>query len=111
MTAARGLGAGLAILFDTLAEEMLRRLSIPKLESIAWYAGRSLETDSAEFGVLTIWQDMDALKKYTGEDWEKAVIPEEEIPVLADLSASLQGTRLTFSEVHPATRLPGRTSS
>jgi hypothetical protein len=49
---------------------------------VAYYAGKPVDTDSDEFVMVTIWNCLADLKSFAGDDWQKAVIPEEEVPLL-----------------------------
>ena len=35
---------------------------------------------------MTVWRDPDSLRAFAGDNWENAVIPEEERPVIAESS-------------------------
>ena len=60
--------------------ELVRTVSIPFVERtpglVACYAGRGIGLTADEVVMVSIWQDVDALKNMTGEDWETAVIPD-----------------------------------
>jgi hypothetical protein len=49
---------------------------------VAYYAGKPVDTDSDEFVMVTIWNCLADLKSFAGDDWQKVVIPEEEVPLL-----------------------------
>lgn len=70
--------------FETLA----RRLSVPLVQKqqglLGFYAGRPLGHSHDEFVMVTLWENLEAVKAFVGPDWEQAVVPEEERPVLAD---------------------------
>jgi len=44
--------------------------------------GLPTETSPREFLMITTWTGVDALKKFAGESWERAVIAPEEAPLL-----------------------------
>jgi quinol monooxygenase YgiN len=66
--------------------EMLERLSIPMVKSasgmLGYYVGEPLPA-VPEFTVTTLWQDLDSLKAFAGENWNRSVIPPEEVPLIA----------------------------
>ena len=43
---------------------------------VACYAGRGIGQTSDEVVMVSIWQNIEALKNMTGEDWETEVIPD-----------------------------------
>jgi len=69
-------------------EALARRLSVPLVQKqkglLGFYAGRPLGHSRDEFVMITLWEDLEAVKAFVGPDWEQAVVPEEERPVLAD---------------------------
>jgi heme-degrading monooxygenase HmoA len=69
-------------------ERMLREASIPMLDGrdglISQYFGRPVASNANEFVAVTVWEDLDSLRAFAGDDWEKAVVPEEERPIIAE---------------------------
>jgi heme-degrading monooxygenase HmoA len=69
-------------------EAMARRLSLPLVQKqrglLGFHAGRPLGHSRDEFVIVTLWESVEALEAFVGPDWEQAVVPEEERPVLAD---------------------------
>jgi len=68
-----------------LAEEV----SIPFVDAqpglVARYTGRGLGASGEEVMMITVWEDLDAMKKMTGDDWETPVIPDERLePLIAE---------------------------
>jgi heme-degrading monooxygenase HmoA len=68
-----------------LAEET----SIPFVDSqpglVARYTGRGVGATGEELVMVTVWEDLDALKNMTGAEWEQAVIPDERLePLIAE---------------------------
>ena|SRR5438309_11868677 len=65
-----------------LAEE----ISIPFVEGqpglLARYTGRGLGATGEELTMVTVWEDLDAMKGMTGEDWESPVMPDERVEEL-----------------------------
>lgn len=61
----------------------LRRTAIPQCRrapgNVAAYLLRRGDGDSTEFAILTLWQSVDAIRAFAGEDMERAVpSPEDE---------------------------------
>jgi heme-degrading monooxygenase HmoA len=60
---------------------LLRDVSIPLVAAqdglLACYVGRPIGRNDDEFTMVSIWRDLDALRAFTGEDWESPVIPDE----------------------------------
>jgi hypothetical protein len=62
-------------------EELLRTEILPGIHRIDGYRGayllrRDVE-DGVEFVTLTLWESMDAVRAFAGEDYEVAVVPPE----------------------------------
>jgi len=69
-----------------LAEEV----SIPFVEGQpglqARFTGRGIGATGDELMMITVWEDLDAMKAMTGDDWESPVIPDERIEELIEES-------------------------
>jgi heme-degrading monooxygenase HmoA len=69
-----------------LAEEV----SLPFVERqsglVARFLGRGAGSTGEELTMITIWEDLDAMKSMTGEDWESPVMPDERVEQLIDES-------------------------
>jgi heme-degrading monooxygenase HmoA len=69
-------------------EAMARRLSLPLVQKqkglLGFHAGRPLGHAKDEFVIVTLWDSVESVKAFVGPDWEQAVVPEEERPVLVD---------------------------
>jgi heme-degrading monooxygenase HmoA len=68
-----------------LAEEV----SIPFVDRqpglVARYLGRGIGTTGDELVMVTVWENLDAMKGMTGDDWESPVIPDERLePLIAE---------------------------
>jgi len=65
-----------------LAEE----LSLPYVEGqpglVARYLGRGAGSTGDELVMITVWEDLDAMKNMTGDNWESPVIPDERVEQL-----------------------------
>ena len=61
-------------------EEHLRRDTFPDLRGIEGYVdGYVLRRDSddrVDFAVLTLWESLDAIRAFAGDDYETAVVPD-----------------------------------
>ncbi len=81
-------------------EALLRREVLPSIHRIHGYKGAYLlrrETrDEVEFVTLTLWDSMDAVRAFAGEDYEVAVVPPEARKLLS---------RFDQRSVHYETRL------
>jgi heme-degrading monooxygenase HmoA len=65
----------------TRYEALLRAEILPGIHRIEGYRGaylfrRELE-DETEFGTLTLWDSLEAVRTFAGEDYETAVVPAE----------------------------------
>ncbi len=82
-------------------EALLRREVLPGIHRIEGYKGAYLlrrETrDEVEFVTLTLWESMDAVRAFAGEDYEVAVVPPEARKLLSrfDQRSGHYETRLT----------------
>jgi heme-degrading monooxygenase HmoA len=60
-------------------EEHLRRETFPSLRAIEGYAdGYVLRRDSGDrvdFAVLTLWDSLESIRAFAGDDYETAVVP------------------------------------
>ena len=69
-------------------EAMAQRLSLPLVQKqkglLGFYAGRPLGHSRDEFVMVTLWDSLESVQQFVGPDWEQAVVPEEERPVLVD---------------------------
>jgi len=79
-------------------EEHLRRETFPALRGIEGYVeGYVLRRDSGDrvdFAVLTLWESLEAIRRFAGDDYETAVVPEEARRALRGF-----GERVTHYEV------------
>lgn len=60
--------------------DLVETVSIPFVQRqdgmVACYAGRGIGRSAGEVVMVSIWENVDALKNMTGEDWETEVIPD-----------------------------------
>ena len=69
-------------------ERLVKEQSIPLVKRqrgvLAEYAGRPVGSNSNEFTFVSVWKDLEDLKAFAGKDWEKSVIPPDELPLLEE---------------------------
>ena len=67
---------------------------LPELRDIPGFLGAYLSRrqfgDAIEFLVLTRWQSMDAVRSFTGNDLDKAVVEPGAVSALLDFDAGVQ---------------------
>jgi len=65
---------------DELAQ-LIEEVSIPFVDRqpglLARHTGRGFGATGDELLMISVWENLDALKNMTGEDWESEVIPDE----------------------------------
>jgi hypothetical protein len=75
------------------ADEQLARLaeevSIPFVDAqpgvVVRYTGRGVGATGNELVMVSVWQDLDAMKNLTGENWDNPVLPDERLePLIAE---------------------------
>ncbi len=63
-------------------------LSLPNIRErsgmIACYPGQPVGSGSTEFVLVTVWNDLPAAKNRTEEEWARAIIPPETLPLLEE---------------------------
>jgi heme-degrading monooxygenase HmoA len=82
--------------FET-ANDYVRHLEVrvfPELRKIDGHRGayilrRDLD-DGVEFAILTIWESMDAIRKFAGKDPERAVVPPEARTLLSEFDSTVK---------------------
>lgn len=52
------------------------------------HVGWPHETSPREFSMVMVWRDLDALKTFTGEDWDQAVVHPDEADLLEETFVS-----------------------
>ena len=72
-------------------QRMVKEQSIPWLKStqgmLGYYAGAPLGEDEREFVMVTLWQDLDALKGFVGPSWNTPVVTADEAPLVEEMAA------------------------
>ena len=69
-------------------EEIVRSEALSQLAGapglVSWVAGRPLGT-AGEFAVVTIWEDLESLQRFVGQDWHReGVMPAEALALLEE---------------------------
>lgn len=69
-------------------KKTLELLSIPDIQShsgmIACYPGQPLGQSGNEFVLVTVWKDMVVNKHRTEQEWARAIIPPEAMPLVEE---------------------------
>jgi quinol monooxygenase YgiN len=75
------------------AEELARlalEVSVPFVDAqpglVARYTGRGAGATGEELTMVSVWEDLDAMKNMTGEDWDNPVLPDERLEPLIEES-------------------------
>ena len=72
-------------------ERMVREQSIPWLNGseglLAWFPGKPIDESSREFAMVTLWQDLSSVEKFTGRDWKNPVVTADEAPLVEEMHA------------------------
>ncbi len=72
-------------------KRMVQEQSIPWLTStksmLGYSAGEPLGTDEREFVMVTLWQDVESLKRFVGENWQTPIVTAEEAPLVEEMLA------------------------
>lgn len=61
----------------------LERAVLPEIRKIAGHRGAYVLRRGCEFQVITLWDSMDAIRQFAGDDPERAVIPPEASALLS----------------------------
>jgi quinol monooxygenase YgiN len=60
--------------------ELVQTISVPFVESqpglVARFTGQGIGRSDDEIVMISVWENIDALKNMTGESWEEEVIPD-----------------------------------
>jgi heme-degrading monooxygenase HmoA len=72
-----------------VADELTRlavEVAIPFVERqpglVARYTGRGIGETGDELVMVSVWEDLNAMKNMTGEDWQSPVVPDERLEAL-----------------------------
>jgi quinol monooxygenase YgiN len=71
-------------------QEKVEKFSIPWLKSqrgmLGYYPGKPLDPASKEYCMISLWQDLNALKEAVGEDYLEVVLLEDEAVLVEETS-------------------------
>ncbi len=71
-------------------KKKVREQSLPRLRSQDGMAnafpGAPFSETESEFVMVTLWRDLDALKIFLGENWEKPMVSPDEAPLVEEMS-------------------------
>ena len=69
-------------------KKTVEMLSLPAIQEksgmIACYPGQPVGSGSNDFVLVTVWRDVADAETRTKEDWARAIVPEEALPLLED---------------------------
>jgi heme-degrading monooxygenase HmoA len=79
--------------YDAYAE-FLKRVAIPDYQKTVGFEGliflRNLENDAGHFELITYWDNLDAIKNFAGQDFEKAKYYLEDKDFLLEFEEEVQ---------------------
>jgi heme-degrading monooxygenase HmoA len=69
-------------------ESFLRETAIPLVSQqsgvIAQHVGKPRDSSSTEFVYVSVWEDVESIRAFAGEQWQEAVVAPEEEHLLKD---------------------------
>ena len=69
-------------------ESFLRDTAVPLVSRqsgiVAQHVGKPRDPSSTEYLYVTVWQDVDSIRAFAGEQWQEAVIAPDEAHLLKD---------------------------
>jgi quinol monooxygenase YgiN len=72
-------------------KRLVQKQSIPWLNSsdgmLGCIPGEPLDEDKRNFIMVSMWRDLDSLKKFAGKDWANPVVTGDEAPLVENMSA------------------------
>jgi heme-degrading monooxygenase HmoA len=87
----------------------VRQSVLPALRQIEGHRGgyvlRRHRNGDIEFAVLTLWESMDAVRKFAGEHLERAVVPAEARALLREFDATVRHYEVVVA-AEPSDRAP-----
>ena len=54
---------------------------------VAYYPGKSMDEDSREFVMVTLWRNLSSLEKFAGSNWENPIVTRDETPLVEEMHA------------------------
>jgi len=86
-------------------EAHLRDHTFPRLASIAGYAGGYVlsreHAGDVDFTVVTLWESLEAIRRFAGDDAEAAVVPAEAQALLASFDARASHWNVDIADFGP----------
>jgi len=74
--------------------ELLKQLAIPDYKKTAGFKGltflRNIRNDEAHFNLITYWENMEVIKNFAGQDFEKAKYYPEDTQFLLEFEENVQ---------------------
>jgi len=74
---------------------------LPEIATVDGHRGAYVLRRGDEFTVLTLWESMDAIRKFAGEDAERAVVPEEARTHLARFDDTVRHFDVVHDSLNP----------
>lgn len=72
-------------------KQLVKEQSIPWLQRSAgmmgYFAGEPLGDEGHEFVMVTLWQDIESLKVFVGDNWKTPIVTDEEAPLVESMVA------------------------
>ena len=69
-------------------ESFLRDTAVPLVSRqaglVAQHVGKPRDSSSSEYLFVTVWEDVESIRAFAGEQWQEAVIAPEEAHLLKD---------------------------
>jgi len=73
---------------ETEFESFLRETAVPLVSRqagiVAQHVGKPCDPGPAEYVFVTVWEDVDSIRSFAGDRWQKAVITPDEQHLLHD---------------------------
>lgn len=77
-------------------KRMVQEQSIPWLKEsdgmLGYFPGEPWGDKQREFVMVTLWRDLEALKKFAGRDWDDPIVTEDEAPLVEEMFAEHYGS-------------------
>lgn len=71
--------------------QLVRTQSIPWLREsegmLGYFPGEPIENSDREFVMITLWRDLESVRKFAGTRWDRPVVTEDEKPLVEAMYA------------------------
>ena len=71
-------------------QDKVKQFSIPWIASqpgvLSYYPGKPLDGESRVFSMTSVWENLEAIQKAVGDDWQQVVLLEDEASLVEDRS-------------------------